>query len=266
MSIILVAIAFGFNDLLVSHFAFHPMKQSEQTFISEDNIEEVVIETKEGIRLQAFHLKNKNADSILVYFHGNAGNAYQRIEHVKQFRNLGLEVLLLSYRGYGNSEGEPSEQGVYEDAAAALHFVNTKLGWDDKKIVIYGRSIGSAVAINVAQHRNTLKGLILVTPLQSGREMAERMGLGWFIRPDKIPFNSIEKLKNISSPILFIHGNNDQVIPIEQGQALYEAFLGKKVFRVVKGGNHNNLVGLAGKDFWKWIANFLQDSSSKIIN
>ena len=173
-------------------------------------------------------------------------------------------VLLLSYRGYGKSDGTPSEIGVYQDAEAALHYVQNELGFSEHQIFLLGRSLGSAVAIDLAQHRN-LAGLILVSPFTSGRDMAREMGLGWLAGIAGTPFDSIGKVADVNSPAVIIHGDADRVIPIEMGRRLFEAYPDiQKVFHQVPGAGHNNIVAVAGEMYWVWIRTFIDEVQSNV--
>ena len=132
----------------------------------------------DGVVLHAYYLPNDTSDRVVIFFHGNYGNATQRLSHAASLHDLGVAVLLLSYRGYPKSGGSASEQGVYLDAQAALGFVDEDLGYEKSSTFILGRSLGSAVAVDVAQEQ-PLAGLILISPISSGAEFSEHHGLGW---------------------------------------------------------------------------------------
>ena len=259
VSISLIFLAMRIPDFLVNRLAFHPSKAIPSLSIP-PSIEEVSLEATDGTRLQAFLHRHPTNKRLVLFFHGNAGNAYGRLGDLQALsEETASSVLLLSYRGYGKSKGSPSEQGVYLDAEAALDYAQNKLGFSEQHIFLLGRSLGSAVAINLAQHRR-FAGVILVSPLTSGRDMAKEMGLGWLAGIAGTPLNSIGKVGDIQSPALFIHGTADRVIPIEMGRRLFDAYPGpQKTFQNIPGAGHNNIGVVAGNAYWTWIRTFMDE-------
>ncbi|GJM29836.1 MAG: alpha/beta hydrolase [Cyclobacteriaceae bacterium] len=221
-----------------------------------------LIQTTDGETLQSFYFHHKELLSrqLLIYFHGNAGNLYQRLEPAARLYQMDLDVLLVSYRGYAKSTGTPSEHGIYTDGASAVQYAIDQLGYREEDISILGRSLGSTVAIHTAQHRN-FKSVVLVTPLTSGKEMAVAMGLGMlkFLAGDS--YNSVEKINNIAAPILIIHGDKDEVVPYTMGKNLYDVFQGKKKMVTIKNGGHNNLTEEDANLYWGEINRFLTAGS-----
>lgn len=259
ISIGLILFAIRFPSFLVNTLAFHPSR-AIPSLSSPPGIEEVTFKASDGTRLQAFLRQHPANKRLVLFFHGNAGNAYGRLGDLDRLSEAtASSVLLLSYRGYGKSDGAPSEHGVYLDAEAALIYAHDKLGFSEQQIFLLGRSLGSAVAINLAQHHK-FAGLILVSPFTSGRDMARGMGLGWLAGIAGNPLDSIDKIANIKSPALFIHGDADRVIPIEMGRRLFEAYPNEqKVFRKVAGVGHNNIVAIAGESYWMWMRTFMDE-------
>ena len=260
IAISLILLAVRFPAILVNALAFHPSKSIPSLPGMPSSIEELTLTASDGTQLQAFLHKHPTSKRLILFFHGNAGNAYGRLGDLHMLaKETASNVLLLSYRGYGKSEGSPNEQGVYLDAEAALLYAKNALGFDERHIFLLGRSLGSAVAINLAQQR-ALAGLILVSPLTSGQEMAKVMGLGWMAGIAGAPLNSIDKVSNISSPALFIHGDADKVIPIEMGLRLFEAYPGaQKTFQKIPGAGHNDIVAIAGPAYWTWMRSFMDE-------
>ena len=258
--LILLLLMLRFPAFLVNALAFHPSKAIPSLSGASASIEEVSFKALDGTHLQAFIKRHPGNKRLILFFHGNAGNAYSRLGDLQSLsETTASSVLLLSYRGYGKSEGSPSELGVYQDAEAALQYAQNDLNFAEEDIFLLGRSLGSAVAINLAQHRN-FAGLILVAPLTSGRDMARQMGLGWIAGIAGSPLNSLEKVANIPSPALFIHGNADNVIPIEMGRRLFEAYEGApKTFQEIPGAGHNNILAVTGDAYWLWMRNFIDE-------
>jgi len=247
----------GLFNWLVNIFAFHPEPGNLiHPSAIDPSIQEIFIETSDGIALQAFFFPRAETNRIVLYFHGNAGNASMRLPEAVELARLGTNVLLLSYRGYGKSEGVPSEAGVYLDGQAALEFLQSGLGFALDHTIILGRSLGSAVAIELAQHQ-AVAGLILVTPFSSGRDLAQAMGLSWLAWVTGQPFNSLEKIRQISAPTLFIHGTDDHIVPQELARKLFDQCPSPKEWKSFPGADHNNLVLIAGREYWDTIQHFL---------
>lgn len=190
-------------------------------------------------------------DRLIVYFHGNGGHIYGRIPQLLVMSEI-ANVFIFSYRGYGKSAGEPTEAGVYQDARAALRYARDTLGFAPAQTVLYGRSLGAAVAVEVARDR-AHAALILISPFLSGRAMADHRGLGWVPGLGR-PFDSAGKLDALALPVLIVHGTHDWIVPFEQGRALYDLYSGRKDFKAVAGAGHNDLAAVAGDAYWAWIA------------
>lgn len=259
LAISLILLVKYFPAFLVNSLAFHPSKAIPSLPIH-TSIEQISLKASDGIQLQAFLRRHPANKRLVVFFHGNAGNAYGRLGDLQMLsEETASSVLLLSYRGYGKSTGKPSEAGIYLDAESALAYAQNMLGYSENQIFLLGRSLGSAVAINLAQHRD-FAGLILVSPLTSGRDMAKEMGLGWLAGIAGTPLNSMGKVGDIHSPALFIHGDADKVIPIDLGQRLFEAYpLSQKTFRRIPGAGHNNITAVAGDAYWIWMRTFMDE-------
>ena len=266
-ALVLLLLAMRFPSFLVNALAFHPSRGAPASIEHLPGIEEIRLTAPDGVPLQAFLRRHPTANRIVVFFHGNAGNAYGRLQDVLELSEAtASSVLLLSYRGYGLSEGAPDEHGVYLDGAAALRYARNVLGYSEAQIFLLGRSLGSAVAVHIAQDRN-LAGLILVSPFASGRAMARDMGLGWLAWIAGRPFDSIEKIKKIHAPLLVIHGDAAGIIPIGQGRQLFAACPSvQKQFVVVPGAGHNDITAVAGPDYWAWMRDFMDDApNSRLI-
>jgi len=245
---------------IINYFTFNPYKPSADNipllpkYIS---IQEIITPDNETLEVLLFkHKRIKKKRQLTIYFHGNSGHLYECIKWARQLYRLGQDVLLVSYRGYSNSTGSPSEAGIYTDGEAALNYAIQELGFAEHQINIYGRSLGSTVAVHIAQHRQ-LNSVILVTPLTSGRAMAKVMG--WsslsFIAGDA--FNSIRKIQYLKSRVLVIHGDRDIITPLNMGLDLFAAYKGIKDLVIIKNANHSNIQDISPKIFWKSIGRFI---------
>jgi len=239
---------------LVNQFAFYPNQTYEKKLPPE--VQERLFTTSDEVQLSSLYLPTIGSDTLLIYFHGNAGNIYHRIPTLLHLQKTGVSVLGVSYRGYGKSAGEPSEEGLYLDGQAALNFAVNDLGLDERNIIIFGRSIGSTVAVDLAQHKNLL-GTILVTPLKSGEEQAETMGLGLLTPLVGDAFNNFDKIDKLASPLLIIHGTNDKVVPFSSGKDLFDKATVNKTFVRIEGGKHNDLPSKYSQEYWQPIFEFV---------
>jgi fermentation-respiration switch protein FrsA (DUF1100 family) len=193
---------------------------------------------------------------LLIYFHGNAGNIGQRLPDLLTLAEMGLNVLGVGYRGYGQSSGRPSEAGIYTDGRAALAYARESLGVPAERILLLGRSIGSTVAVETARDR-PLAGVILVTPLTSARAVARASGFGPLARLAGPAFDNLSKIKGVESPLLVVHGTADEVIPFDQGRELHAAANPPKQFVPIAGAGHNDISLKTEGAYWQAIEDFI---------
>ena len=247
---------------IVNKLAFHPDNVNVvPTNELPKGIKEFSIETDDKLVITSLFLPAKESNKVVIYFHGNAGNIYHRIPTLMQLQKFGLNVVGVSYRGYGKSEGEPSEEGIYLDGTAIFDYVSRKLGFDYKNIVIIGRSIGTTVAINTTQNKN-IGGLILITPLTSGKAHANAGLLSSVSSLAGDSFNNLSKMNSIKIPILVIHGTKDRVIPYFMGKEIFEAATSEKKLVTIEGAGHNDLHSVYAQKYWTSIFNFLKSTWS----
>ncbi len=244
-------------DSVVNRFAFFPdtadvMRRDELP----PDVQEVFIEARDGVKLQCYYLPRPGSKRLLVYFHGNAGNIGHRLLDLLRLRDLGIHVLALSYRGYGRSEGRPSEKGIYLDGEGAVRYATEELGFPHQQMFLMGRSIGTTVAVHTAQQMD-LAGLILVSPLTSGRDHARAHGFGPLSAIAGRSFDNISKMPGIRSPLLVIHGTRDRVIPLPMGKRIHDAHVGAKRLVTVEGAGHNDLSDHRGDVYWREIGDFI---------
>jgi uncharacterized protein len=246
---------------VVDNFAFYPNKTS---IIKQEDLPEYVklveIPTSDNLLIQALYYHNeylKFEDKLIIYFHGNAENMYSRLKEAQQLFNFGYNVLIISYRGYAKSQGKPTEKGIYIDGESALEYSKNQLGYDLGNIIIYGRSIGTTVAVEISQ-KKLIEKLILITPLSNGKDFAKSKGLGYLNSMVGNAFDSINKLQNIEVPLLIIHGNRDNVVSIDDGRKLFNSYKHEKIFIEIDGGGHNNLEKINPQLFWGSIESFLE--------
>jgi len=220
---------------------------------------DAVFTASDGVRLHGWLVPGREGPTLL-WLHGNAGNISHRVDHLALLvEHLGTHVLMVDYRGYGLSEGAPSEQGTYWDAAAALAYLREQPEVDPDGIVVFGQSLGAAVAVHLAA-AEAVRGLILEAPFASIRAMAQvalpYVPIGPFLRTR---YDSLARIAQVTTPTLILHGSDDEVVPYEQGQAVFAAAAGPKRFYRVVGAGHNDCFLRGGPGYWQAIAEFLDE-------
>ncbi|MFH1457565.1 MAG: alpha/beta hydrolase [Candidatus Omnitrophota bacterium] len=222
-----------------SRAVFFPEKKIEFTPL-EFNLpfEDVVFNTQDGLKLNGWFIAQSNAKYTLLFFHGNAGNIGHRLEKLLALRSSGTDIFIIDYRGFGKSGGRVSEKGVYLDARAAYDYLVENRHIPPGQIILYGESLGTAVAIDLAA-QGKVKAIIVEGGFSRGRDMAARMYpfLPHFLFSDS--YNSLEKIEKIEVPKLFIHSRDDEVVPLELARKLYHASPSPKEFVELNGG-HNS--------------------------
>ncbi len=213
--------------------------------------EDVWLRTADGVKIHSWYVQAKDARLATLFLHGNAGNIGHRSAHIGGIVDAGSDVLIIDYRGYGRSEGRPTERGLSMDADAGYAWLAAK----SKPIVLHGESLGSAVAVELAT-RHPAAGLILEAPFTSLR--AEAGSVLPVIGPLVVwsGFDSKARIATVKAPLLIIHGDHDRTIPYRLGHELYEAAPGPKTLWTVKGADHNDLVDIAGAEYRERLSRF----------
>ena len=219
--------------------------------------EEVYFKTADGLQLHGWFIPDEKPRATVLFSHGNAGNISYRIEIIQMLKQLRLNVFIFGYRGYGKSQGRPSEKGLYLDALAAYEYLHKQRGITPEKIVLYGRSIGANVAINLAS-KVPAAGLIIEAGFSSAYDMGRRLfpylPIKWIIT---IRYAAESDIKNVFSPKLIIHSRDDEIIPFELGKKLFAAAPEPKRFYQIQ-GSHNEAIFLQKEEYALEIDSFLQ--------
>jgi fermentation-respiration switch protein FrsA (DUF1100 family) len=197
---------------------------------------------------------------MILFFHGNAGNITDRYELISPLVEIPARVFIIDYRGYGKSEGWPSEQGIYRDAQTAWDFLTGEMGVPPSRIVIYGESLGGAAAINLVAANESPAGLIVQSSFTSMPDMVSHVAPVFprFLLHTRM--DSIGKIDKIACPKLFVHGTIDELVPLEMGKRLYSASADPKEFYEVKGAGHNDVFEAGGKDYRDKLQAFVNKS------
>ncbi len=271
MSIVFMAAA-AYGVVLLALFVFQsrlvyfPNMPSRALGPAPDSIglafDSVDIITEDGIKLHAWYVPARKRRGVVLFFHGNAGNISHRLDSLRIFNELNLDTLIFDYRGYGRSEGAVSEQGTYRDGEAAWRYLREKRGIPAAQIVLFGRSLGAAIAAYVAS-RHRPGALILESGFISVPDMAAAL-YPWLParRLARIKYRTGEYLQTASCPVLIVHSRDDEIIPFEQGQKLFQLAGEPKYFLELRGG-HNDGFLVSGRRYLDGFDDFLNASLGK---
>ena len=235
--ILLLIIMFFFQE----NFLYHPTIDNylkDQVEREPNEIEKVKITTKDKIDLIGwFYNRDLEEFKTILFFHGNAGSLENRTYKLNHFKNLNLNFLIIAWRGFNGNKGKPNEMGLYEDAKSAIKWLKAK-GIKEKNIILYGESLGTGVAVEVAQNKN-YAGVILESPFTSMVNMGKKYYPFFpvsLLLKDK--FESYKKINNIFVPVLIMHGKVDKIVPYDMGKKMYELANEPKFFYSQEYGDH----------------------------
>ena len=186
------------------------------------DVEKIKVTTQDNIQLVAwYHKKNLNNYKTILFLHGNAGSLENRIHKINHFKDMNINFLIIAWRGFSGNEGKPTEEGLYEDARSAVRWLKSN-GVEENDIIIYGESLGTGIATEIAQNKN-FAGVILESPFTSmidaGKDKYPYLPVRLLLK-DK--YESDKKIKNIKSPVLIMHGKVDNIVPFHMGKKMYE--------------------------------------------
>ena len=220
-------------------------------------------------QIYGWWLPPRTADSpVILYLHGAGGNISSNAMHASHLNKLGYGVLLFDYRGYGQSDGEfPSEQSVYEDSQTAWKYLTESRQIDPKRIVVYGHSLGGAIAIDLASKEKQIRGMVVESTFTTLANIAQ-----WRYRvyPVKLflnqTFDSLSKIRGLKMPLLFIHGTSDFSIPDSMSAQLFEASPGDKAFVRIQGAGHSNCGATDPKKYYEAFSAFVKKVTDRPDN
>ncbi len=204
--------------------------------------EDVFLTTRDNVSIHAWYVPKAGSGKTLLFLHGNAGNISHRLDSLLIFHELGLSVLIIDYRGYGLSDGNPHEAGTYADAEAAWEYLISERNLSAQDIIIFGRSLGGGIASWLAI-RNTPAVLILESTFTSITEMGAHiypyLPVKWL---SQIHYPNIERINQVRSPVLLIHSEDDELIPYQHGRRLYQQANSPKSFLQLSGGHNDGFL------------------------
>lgn len=248
--LILAAFAYFFSDAMI----FFPPRSSYQY-----DKKIIELKTADNENIAAVYLHNKTAKYTVLVSHGNAEDIGCILPFLNEWYKQNFSVFAYDYHGYGLSSGKPSEANTYLDIDAAYEYLTKSLHIAPENIIVYGRSVGAAVALDLAV-RQPVGGLIMESPFVTAFRVMSRIPLLPF---DK--FNNIKKIRHIKCPVLVIHGTSDHIVPFWQGQKIYNAAPLPKQYYWVKNADHNNLFFVAGAEYWQAIDGFIKFVETRFI-
>ena len=256
-TVVFVGGVFMYTKYLEKNSIFFPTKEIELTpFDVGFSYEEVYLKTADNVKLNGWFIPQAGVSKTLLVFHGNGGNISNRLDKLVFLYQSKVNIFIIDYRGYGVSEGVPSEKGVYLDSKAAYNYLVNELKVKPIDIILYGESLGVAIAIDLAA-KEKVAALIMEGAFSSGKDMGRELYpyLPRFILPNV--FNSLDKIKKINVPQLFIHAKDDEAVPFSLAKKLYNAANEPKEFVEIKGG-HNGAFLESQEDYTRVISNFIE--------
>jgi hypothetical protein len=241
----LAALAYVTIYFVVSRLIYQPTRYPGGWWHTQADLgaRDVWLRTSDGVRLHAWFVEAPGSRLVTLYFHGNGGNLANRPGHLRQMTALGSSVLIFDYRGYGKSGGRPTERGLYRDADAAYDAL-IGMGYEAAQIVMYGESLGAAVAVDLAGRR-PCAGLILECPFTSFSAIAGTV-VPLAGRLFASGFNTRRKITDVHVPVLIVHGDRDRTVPYAMGRAVFEAANEPKLFWTVEGATHKTIIEKGG--------------------
>jgi len=220
------------------------------------DFETVRFETADGVKLSGWFIPSESARGVILFCHGNAGNISHRMESLAIFHRLGLDVFIFDYRGYGQSEGKPTEHGTYKDAAAAWQYLIEKRQANPNEVIVFGRSLGGAIASWLAQSQ-TPRALILESAFTSLPDIAATVYPYLPVRLlSRFEYSTAEYLGRADCPVLIVHSRDDEIMPFSHGWRLFEMAREPKKFLEIS-GTHNEGFITSGRQYEEGLNAFI---------
>ena len=247
-------------SLLDALFVYHPdpWQQKDWRAVTGLPLEDIWFPAGDGTKLFGWYAEGPADQPVILWCHGNAGNIINRLDNLRYLFRSGLSVFLFDYRGYGRSQGRPSEEGLYQDAIGAHDYLTRTRMIHPDRIVLFGRSLGAAVAAETGVQKPAA-GLILESCFPSIEAVAKHyyggLPVHWLLGAE---FRLIDRLPQLLLPKLFIHGSHDDIIPLELGRQVFDAAKPPKAFYLVPGADHNNTYHVGGAAYFTRFADFAQ--------
>jgi uncharacterized protein len=250
------------SGILDRFFVFHPDPWKDQDWKTRSGLplDDVWFQAVDGTKLFGWYVEGPADRPVILWCHGNAGNIINRLDNLIRLGRLGLSVFIFDYRGYGRSQGRPSEEGLYRDAIGAYEYLTRVRMIRPERMVLFGRSLGAAVAGELAVQKPAA-GLVLESSFPSIEAVARfhygGLPIHWLLGAE---FRLIDRLPQLSLPKLIIHGSQDDIIPLELGRQVFDAAQPPKSFYVIPGADHNNTYHIGGTAYFSRFSDFAQEA------
>jgi fermentation-respiration switch protein FrsA (DUF1100 family) len=259
---IIVGVYIGMSLMLLAFqasFIYYPDKKVYGTPAALGlSYDEVNFKASDGVKLAGWFIPASDARGVVLFCHGNAGNISHRLETLHILNRLGLSTFIFDYRGYGRSEGLPSEKGTYLDAQGAWNYLLKERKLSRDEVIIFGRSLGAAIASHLAKSTHP-KALIIESGFTSVRDMAAQLYPYLPVRYlSRFKYDTRASISVIRSPLLIIHSRNDEIVPLSHGRKLFLAASGPKEFLEIKGGHNDGFI-VSGGEYINGLESFLSN-------
>ncbi len=223
------------------------------------DFEDIWFQTTDGVRLHGWMIPADSPEGLMLFCHGNAGNISHRLDNISRLHQINISVFIFDYRGYGRSGGRISEGGLYTDVEAAYRVARDYADRRRLRLVIFGRSLGGVAAVHVAS-ANQCSGAILESTFTNLAAMARtHFPLPLVDGLLRKRFNSLDKIPQVKAPLLFFHGDNDEIVPYRYGLELYEAAPEPKEFVTLEGAGHNDTYIVGGEAYFEKLRHFIEN-------
>jgi fermentation-respiration switch protein FrsA (DUF1100 family) len=224
--------------------------------------EEVWFTAEDGVRLHGWWVPKAGCPTFL-WFHGNAGNISHRLENLKLLWDLvGVQVFIFDYREYGQSQGRISREGTYLDAAAAYRYITEDRKIPANELILFGRSLGTALAVDLAV-KAPCRALIIESPFTNSSDMARLFAPFMFDWRPKVPYDNLGKIGRLTVPVLLIHGEQDEIIPVDMSRRLFAATPEPKELYIIPGAHHNDTYLVGGRAYFARLRAFIHGRATR---
>ena len=249
------------SNVVDRSFIYFPSREIEATpgDVGLD-FEDVRFKAPDGVVLHGWFVSGEG-DTTLVWFHGNGGNISHRVGNIRELvARLGVNIFIFDYRGYGRSEGSPYEEGTYLDAESAIAHVHSRDDVDPEKLIYFGRSLGCAVAAEMAI-KQPPRALICESGFTSVRAMATKVypflpGLQFLVTTK---YDTLEKIARVEVPVMVLHGDRDEIVPFSMSKDLFDTVKGPKRFYAIEGAGHNDTYHVGGPAYFEALRDFVNE-------
>jgi fermentation-respiration switch protein FrsA (DUF1100 family) len=224
--------------------------------------EEVWFEAEDGVKLHGWFVPKPGAP-VFLWFHGNAGNISHRLENIKLLVDeVGVQVFIFDYREYGRSAGSISREGTFRDATAAYRYLTHTRGIPASDLILFGRSLGTALATDVAL-KGPCRALILESPYTNSQEMARLYAPFMFDWRPRVPYDNLGRIGGVKVPVLIIHGAHDEIIPVDMARRVFAAAPEPKELYIIPASHHNDTYLVGGREYIERLRTFIAHAATR---